>query len=35
MSNKFERDWPKIDQENFVLDYFSVDWDNMQIKYKN
>lgn len=22
-----ERDWPKFDQENFTLDYFSIDWD--------
>ena len=28
-SNKSERDCSKFDQENFVLDYASVDWDNM------
>ena len=27
-SNNFERDWWRFDQENFVLDYFSVEWDN-------
>ena len=26
-SNIYERDWSKFDQENFVLDYFSVDWE--------
>ena len=25
-SNIYERDWSKFDQENFILDYFSVDW---------
>ena len=31
-SNKFniyERDWCKFDQENFILDYFSVDWEDL------
>ena len=28
-SNSNERDWSKFDQENFVLDYFSVEWDNV------
>ena len=27
-SNNYERDWSRFDQENFVLDYFSVEWDN-------
>ena len=27
-SNNYERDWARFDQENFVLDYFSVEWDN-------
>ena len=27
-SNNHERDWSKFDQANFVLDYFSVEWDN-------
>ena len=27
-SNYYERDWSRFDQENFVLDYFSVEWDN-------
>ena len=26
-SNKYERDWPRFDQEHFVLHYFSVEWD--------
>ena len=26
--NIYERDWSKFDQENFFLDYFSVDWDD-------
>ena len=25
----FERDWSKFDQENFVLGYISVDWQNL------
>ena len=28
MLNIFERDWPKFDQENFFLNYLSVDWEN-------
>ena len=27
--NNYERDWSRFDQENFVLDYFSVEWDNV------
>ena len=27
--NIFERDWSKFDQENVVLDYLSVDWENL------
>ena len=27
-SNIYERDWFKLDQENFILDYFSVDWED-------
>ena len=27
-SNNYEKDWSKFDQENFVLDYFSIEWDN-------
>ena len=27
-SNNYERDWSKFDQENFVLDYLSVEWNN-------
>ena len=26
-ANIFERDWSNVDQENFILDYFSIDWD--------
>ena len=26
-SNIYERDWSKFDQENFILEYFSVDWE--------
>ena len=26
-SNKYEGDWSRFAQENFVLDYFLVDWD--------
>ena len=26
-ANVFERDWSNFDQENFILDYFSIDWD--------
>ena len=25
--NIFERDWSNFNQENFILDYFSIDWD--------
>ena len=28
-SNNCERDWSKFDQENFILDHFSVDWKDM------
>ena len=28
-SNIHERDWSKFDRENFILDYFSVDWENL------
>ena len=28
-SNIYERDWSKFYRENFILDYFSVDWDNL------
>ena len=27
-SNIYEKDWLKFDQENFILDCFSVDWEN-------
>ena len=27
-SNIFERDWSKFDQEKFILDFFSVDWED-------
>ena len=25
-SNIYKRDWSNFDQENFILDYFSIDW---------
>ena len=28
-SNIYERDWSKFDPENFILDYFSVDWEDL------
>ena len=28
-SNIHERDWSKFDQENSILDYFSVDWEDL------
>ena len=28
-SNIYEWDWSKFDRENFVLDYFSVDWEDL------
>ena len=28
-SNYFERDWSNFNQENVILDYFSVDWKNV------
>ena len=28
-SNVFERDWSKFYQENFILDYFDIDWSNL------
>ena len=28
-SNIYERDWSNFDQENFILDYFSIDWKEM------
>ena len=28
-SNIHERDWSKFDQQNFILDYFSVDWEDL------
>ena len=30
-SNNYERDWSRFDQENFVLDYFSVEWNKVLI----
>ena len=27
-SNVFERNWSKFNQENFILDYFDIDWSN-------
>ena len=28
-SNIYERDWSKFYQENFILDYFSADWEDL------
>ena len=28
-SNIYERDWSKFDREKFILDYFSVDWEDL------
>ena len=28
-SKNYEKDWSRFDQENFVLNYFSVNWDNL------
>ena len=28
-SNIYEWDWSKFDQKNFILDYFSVDWEDL------
>ena len=28
-SNIYERDWSKFDRENFILEYFSVEWENL------
>ena len=28
-SNIYQRDWSKFDQENVILDYFSVDWEDL------
>ena len=25
----YERDWSKFDQENFILNYFSVEWEDL------
>ena len=25
----YEKDWSKFDQENFILDYFSVNWEHL------
>ena len=28
-SNIYDRDWSKFDQGNFIVDYFSVDWEDL------
>ena len=28
-SNIYERDWPKFERENFILDYYSVEWEDL------
>ena len=30
-SNIYERDWSKFDKENFILDYFFVEWEDFWI----
>ena len=32
-SSNYERDWSRFDQENFVLDYLSVEWDNFLLSH--
>ena len=27
--NIYERDWSKFDRQNFIPDYFSVDWEDL------
>ena len=27
--NIYEREWSKFDRENFILDYFSADWEDL------
>ena len=27
--NVYQRDWSKFDQENFILDYFSIGWKDL------
>ena len=27
--NSYERDWSKFDRKIFILDYFSVDWEDL------
>ena len=35
-SNIHERDWSNFDQENFILDYFSIDWnETLKIEEQN
>ena len=35
-SNIYERDWSNFDQENFILDYFSTDWnETLKIEEQN
>ena len=35
-SNVFERDWSNFDQQNFVLDFFSIDWKhNLNLENKD
>ena len=35
-SNIYERDWSNFDQENFILDYFSINWnETLKIEEQN
>ena len=34
--NIYEKDWSKFDEENFTINYFSIDWDKtLKIKEQN
>ena len=36
MSNIYERDWSNFYQENFIRDYFSIDWnETLKIEEQN
>ena len=28
-SNIYEKDWSKLDRENFIIDYFYVEWEDL------
>lgn len=35
MSNIYEKDWSKCDQENFIFGYYSINWDLILCIYTN